>query len=263
MNALRLGAFPLLLVATLAAAYAGVTELVDRRLALVLLVVFITVVVASLERVIPLERDWNRARRDLVTDITYATVNGVFHPLLSAGLQLGCAALVPLLGTADVWPAGWPLVAQAVLALLLRELAHYGVHRLTHERGGWLWRWHATHHRAERLYWLNSNRLHVMNIVVDAVTGIVPLLLLGISPDALFVLVLVVAATNSWAHANVDFRVGPLLWVFSLPRLHRWHHSRAHDEACHNYGDVLIVWDWVFGTRHEPDAAPAELGLHR
>src|SRR5688500_15367558 len=123
--ALRAGAFPVLLASALAAAWLGGTGRVDQRVALIALVSFISLSVALLERVIPLEPDWNRARGDLWPDIAYTAVNGAFHPLLTAGMQLACAALVPLLGTADVWPSHWPLAAQAALALLYRELAHY------------------------------------------------------------------------------------------------------------------------------------------
>ncbi|WP_422822321.1 sterol desaturase family protein [Vreelandella nanhaiensis] len=33
------------------------------------------------------------------------------------------------------------------------------MHRASH-RIGWLWRLHAPHHSAERLYWLNGKRRH-------------------------------------------------------------------------------------------------------
>src|SRR5262245_55792751 len=117
MNALRVGAFPVLLAATVGAAVAGATHVVDQRLALVALVSFVAVTVAVLERVIPLDPDWNRPRRDVAADVAYTAVNGAIHPLLSAGMQLGCAALVPMIGTASVWPGHWPLWAQGVLAL--------------------------------------------------------------------------------------------------------------------------------------------------
>ena len=48
-----------------------------------------------------------------------------------------------------------------------------------------------------------------------------------------------------------------------MAELHRWHHSRILDEANTNYGQNLIVWDVVFGTRFLPaDREPPEdIGL--
>jgi sterol desaturase/sphingolipid hydroxylase (fatty acid hydroxylase superfamily) len=53
-------------------------------------------------------------------------------------------------------------------------------------------------------------------------------------------------------HSNVDVRLGPLNWVFSMADVHRWHHSVHREEMNTNYGAVLLVWDVVFGTRFAP-----------
>jgi sterol desaturase/sphingolipid hydroxylase (fatty acid hydroxylase superfamily) len=44
-----------------------------------------------------------------------------------------------------------------------------------------------------------------------------------------------------------------------MAELHRWHHSRLLRESNTNYGQNLIVWDIVFGTRFLPaDREPPE-----
>ena len=44
-----------------------------------------------------------------------------------------------------------------------------------------------------------------------------------------------------------------------MAELHRWHHSRTVRESNANYGQNLIVWDVVFGTRFLPkDREPPE-----
>jgi len=44
-----------------------------------------------------------------------------------------------------------------------------------------------------------------------------------------------------------------------MAELHRWHHSRVLEEANTTYGQNLIVWDVVFGTRFLPaDREPPE-----
>jgi len=48
-----------------------------------------------------------------------------------------------------------------------------------------------------------------------------------------------------------------------MTELHRWHHSRSIEEANHNYGGNLILWDVLFGTRFLPRdrEPPAEIGI--
>jgi sterol desaturase/sphingolipid hydroxylase (fatty acid hydroxylase superfamily) len=48
-----------------------------------------------------------------------------------------------------------------------------------------------------------------------------------------------------------------------MAELHRWHHSRLPQEANSNFGQNLIVWDVVFGTRLLPRdrRPPADIGL--
>jgi sterol desaturase/sphingolipid hydroxylase (fatty acid hydroxylase superfamily) len=54
-------------------------------------------------------------------------------------------------------------------------------------------------------------------------------------------------------------RLGPLNWFFSMAELHRWHHSTLLEESNTNFGQNLIVWDIVFGTRFLPkDREPPE-----
>ena len=61
----------------------------------------------------------------------------------------------------------------------------------------------------------------------------------------------------------MPIRIGPLNWIFSMAELHRWHHSKTVREANSNYGQNLIIWDVVFGTRYLPAdrEPPKEIGL--
>ena len=48
-----------------------------------------------------------------------------------------------------------------------------------------------------------------------------------------------------------------------MAELHRWHHSTLIEESNRNYGQNLIVWDVVFGTRFLPVGRepPADIGI--
>ena len=145
---------------------------------------------------------------------------------------------------------------------MLGELGQYWVHRLQHETD-LLWRIHALHHSAPRLYWLNAARFHPFDIGLNAIAANFVLILLGAGLDVLVLWLLFSAIHGIFQHANIPVRIGPLNWLFSMTELHRWHHSRLVEESNRNYGQNLIVWDVVFGTRFLPaDREPSrDIGL--
>jgi sterol desaturase/sphingolipid hydroxylase (fatty acid hydroxylase superfamily) len=166
------------------------------------------------------------------------------------------------LGAASAWPAHWPLLAQLPLALLAGEAVQYFTHRLGHE---WepLWRLHATHHSAPRLYFLNAARFHPLDVAIDTAAGLVPLVLLGAPAATTALFALFTAVFGYLQHCNVRVALGPLNYVFSMAELHRWHHAKDLRDANTNYGSNLIVFDLLFGTFHWPKdrEPPEEIGL--
>ncbi len=52
--------------------------------------------------------------------------------------------------------------------MIVSEFGSYWAHRLMHERP-LLWRLHAVHHSAERLYWLNAGRFHPLDTAMQYV----------------------------------------------------------------------------------------------
>lgn len=213
--------------------------------------------VALLERLHPYRRAWNRAERDVRTDLLHLLFTGpgsnaCFDATLRGVAVAGGAALAARLGHGP-WPSGWPLLAQLFLAILVAELGHYAFHRLSHENP-WVWRLHATHHSAPRLYWLNATRFHPLDLVALIACQTAPLLLLGIPPRTLLAYTLFAIVYGQLQHGNIALRTGPLDWLFSTPGLHRWHHSTDPREGNANYGAILITWDLVFGTFFRPRA---------
>ena len=220
----------------------------------------------TLERLLPYHRSWNRSRGDLHVDLGHLVVSGAFtvellRPfMLAFGLWAG-AWVSAALGV-EIWPQEWPLVLQLVLALVLGEFFMYWAHRLGHS---WqlLWRFHAVHHSAPRLYFLNAVRFHPVDLAISTYAPFVPLVALGADARLLALFILVTAVHGLFQHTNLPIRLGPLNWFFSMAELHRWHHSRLLEEANTNYGQNLIVWDIVFGTRFLPKdrEPPEEIGI--
>lgn len=196
---------------------------------------------------------------------SFGVVVGVVNPALELGLPLlaaGALAAVSLPATFGVFPNHWPLPAQLALAAVTAEFGQYWMHRLAHE---WppMWRFHASHHSAERVYWLNGFRVHPLNVVWHHLAGVFLLKLLGATTDILAVYLAMAGVVSAFQHANVRLILGPLNLIFSTNELHRWHHADLPEQGNRNYGGVLSIWDLVFGTYLRVEGErPARYGLY-
>ncbi|MAT93150.1 MAG: sterol desaturase [Halioglobus sp.] len=217
------------------------------------------------ERTYPYHRSWLRSHGDIGTDVAHTVgvglLTGLTSPLAVAGGVAVAGWLSAQLGS-DLWPERWPLLAQLFLALVIGELPGYWVHRWQHAWDG-LWRFHAVHHSAPRLYWLNAGRFHPVDILSTYVPTYLLLVALGCSAEILAYFGLVTAVHGLFQHSNMQLRLGPLNWIFSMAELHRWHHSRTLTEANSNFGQTISIWDWVFATRYLPAdrQPPREIGI--
>ena len=208
-------------------------------------------VLAVLERVLPYRREWVHSKGDLRADVAHFFLTAIpANELVKVAINF---ALVVAAGWGlsefgvKLWPTAWPMAAQLFLAVLLAELGHYSFHRWAHE-WPWLWRFHAVHHSAPRLYWLNATRFHPVDLFGTLLAQYVPLFVLGIPAHAFATYAIFTGVYGQLQHANIDVHTGRLRWLFSTPELHRWHHSTLPAEGNNNYGAIFSVWDWVFGT---------------
>ena len=80
--------------------------------------------------------------------------------------------------------------------------------------------------------------------------------LLGVSP---YQFVVISIATNIWGiaqHTRLVGRLGWLDWLFATPSNHRVHHGSNDIYLDKNYGEVLMIWDHLFGTYQREEEEP-------
>lgn len=218
------------------------------------------------EHLLPYERAQRRAAgRDRVVDGTsMALLMAVADPLLKALWPVLVVALWGLVGQPaglGLFQADQPLAAKLPAALLVAGLGEYGMHRLSH-RWAPMWGFHALHHSAERIYWLNAFRAHPVNLAWHQLAGYAVLLFLGVDGDTLATFAAVSITVAVFQHANARLRLGALNRIFSTNELHRWHHDSRPGQSQVNFGNVLSVWDQVFGTYRQSDTEqPGRPGL--
>jgi sterol desaturase/sphingolipid hydroxylase (fatty acid hydroxylase superfamily) len=217
-----------------------------------------------LERWMPHEETWTTSDGQLGADLSHTLVsNGAIQGLLVFSGMIGLSAVGTALGEPSfgIWPRHWPLTLQIVLGLIVSEFAMYWAHRIAHE---WtpLWHFHAVHHSVEKLWIVNSGRFHFVDAVKSVLPGIAILLMLGAPMEVLTWLSALGAFIGTLTHCNVAMRFGVLSAIFNTPELHRWHHSMDLREGNKNYGENIMLWDWLFGTWFNANRRPpATIGI--
>lgn len=251
---LRYGAYPALLLACMIGNMALLRQGAGVLLATYVPVTLGTLVVMALEGMLPYRSGWRPSRTEVLQDSTFLAL---VHVVLPKALAMASAFVIFEVfdgrgwGLSSWWPKGWPVPAQTVLMVLTVDAMRYWLHRISHE---WerLWRFHAVHHSPQRLYTLNVGRFHPVDKSLQFVLDALPFIALSVQEDVLSLYFVWYAVNGFFQHSNVDVRLGWLNYVVSGPELHRWHHSRLKEESNHNYGNHLIVWDVVFGSRYLP-----------
>lgn len=221
------------------------------------LLVVAALLVAYLERRSPYAPSWNRDHDDTRTDVAHFVGN-----LLVSHSSLAAFAVArPLWQGAAIWPSDWPFWAQALLGLAIVDVGLYAMHRASHGLG-WLWRLHALHHSPRRVYWVNGQRRHLLHELIEGAPGLIVLFLIG-APFVVYAAAITIVTLHLFMqHANVDYRLGPVRFVFAAAELHRWHHQRRWHDVQGNYAALFAVWDHLFGSSlGDRGDAPADVGM--
>lgn len=191
-----------------------------------------------------------RARGEIVTNLVLLLVNAVvFGPLLVVPILTGQSLMPRPQTLVDFW-AGTPGAVSVVVAIVLMEFAAYWRHRLEHARA--LWPVHATHHADEAMTWLSVRRKHPLGEMLAVLIDSLPVILLGLPFWAIGAAVLIRGWWGYLIHADVPWTLGPLGKVFISPAAHRLHHIRDEDLMGTNFGNILTMWDQLFGTYVDP-----------
>lgn len=216
------------------------------------------------ELTLPCREDWKPRRAEIGNDVLFmVTVQIALPYLLSISVVVALSHHLTAGGLTgrNYWPHDLPLAAQAGLMMLAAEFFRYWLHRAFHKVTP-MWRFHAIHHSPHRLYWLNVGRFHPIEKAVQYAVDAMPFALLGVSTEVLAAYFVFYAVNGFFQHSNCRVRLGPLNYLVSGPELHRWHHSKLARESDTNFGNNLIVWDLIFGTRFLPkDREVGPLGL--
>jgi len=206
---------------------------------------------------------------DAKLDYRYFIVNWLFKklliiPVLLSGQTVALWTLNYLNSAYEPLFLSWyyrDIVLSYTLCLfVLGDFSRYWLHRWMHTNR-WLWKFHEVHHSPESLNPFTFYRLHPVEIlllalrnaiVAGTVTGIFIFCfsarvdLYTVLGCNLFVVALF-SFTGNLRHSHIRLSYGR--WVERIlisPSQHQIHHQQ--DNMRKNFGSVLALWDWLFGS---------------
>ncbi len=151
-----------------------------------------------------------------------------------------------------------PLWGMWLLTFVLIDFVFYIYHRMSH-RMRFLWAIHMSHHSSEEMNFAVSFRQAWFG-PISKIPFFISLPLIGLDPTIIAVAGVMSTLWGIIGHTQIVGKLGPLEWVFNTPSHHRVHHGSNKQYIDKNYGNLLIIWDRMFGT-FEPEREQVQYGL--
>lgn len=176
----------------------------------------------------------------------------VLQPELETGIHSG--------STLHAWlTSEFSSVFRILAMVVICDFTSYWVHRLLHTRV--FWRAHLFHHSTENLYWLSGLRGSILHSMAFASAILVPAHFMVADPLEMLIVTCINFTVVFWVHTNVEVDIGYLAKIFVTPQYHKMHHGTSRAVRDKNYGNVLVVWDRLFGTYVQPKSEQIDMGL--
>ena len=151
-----------------------------------------------------------------------------------------------------------PLWLFWILTFVVIDLVFYIYHRMSH-RIRFLWAIHLSHHSSEEMNFAVSFRQAWFG-PISKIPFFMVLPLLGFDPTIIAAAGVISTLWGIVGHTQIVGRLGFVEWIFNTPSHHRVHHGSNEQYIDKNYGNLLIIWDRMFGT-FEPEKEKVRFGL--
>lgn len=144
-----------------------------------------------------------------------------------------------------------------VVTFITLDFAGYVVHTLDHKIN-FFWNSHLVHHSSEEFNLACALRQSISVFVRLFVILLLPAALLGVPAEVIAVVGPLHLFAQFWYHTQHIGRMGFLEKIIVTPSHHRVHHAINKEYLDKNMGQILIIWDKIFGTFQEelPDVKP-------
>lgn len=191
-------------------------------------------------------KKWKHARINFSLLGMVILINTLFG-VLAAGVFIGLQEThfgLLYLFDAPVW------VKLMISLLVLDLIAQYGVHYFLH-KVRWMWRLHIVHHSDKHVDVTTGTRHHPFDFMIREVFALVAVIITGMPISFYFFYRVLSVLFTYWTHANLKLPLSvdkALSYVIVTPNMHKFHHHFELPWTDSNYGNMLSIWDRIFGT---------------
>lgn len=199
------------------------------------------------------------ARADLFYALLHVT-NLYFGVTVLA--SLGALPAAHLAGRFLRWDllGGLPPLVGTLVLLVILDFFDYWLHRLVHEVD-FLWEVHRVHHSATEFTVLTGRRVHPADDALRLVGLALPAAMLGASEVQYLAVQWIVATVDLLQHSPLPWTYGWVgRWLVYSPVGHRLHHSPEPEHQGKNLGNLIPLWDRIFGTWYDGPRVNDEVG---
>jgi sterol desaturase/sphingolipid hydroxylase (fatty acid hydroxylase superfamily) len=217
-----------------------------------------------------------RTLNDYITEAaSFVQLTAFIQPAIIIGVALLCRQLFPQY---ENHFASVPVAIQFVVFLLIEDMPQYWWHRLAHN-SPWFWKLHLVHHASPAMGVTTSFRngalyyLLMPNLYLAAVA-----IFLGFTKVYLVytvVKLLIVMNAHSelrWDSFLYRYKIlHQVAWLvehtISTPATHFAHHGITNEDGISNnngnFGNMLFIWDQLFGTAKFTRQYPPAYGIEK
>ncbi|MCB9312280.1 MAG: sterol desaturase family protein [Lewinellaceae bacterium] len=196
---------------------------------------------------------------DMISSLSSGITNVIKDVLGLTVVIISYAWLVDHIAVVSI-QATW---AVYLVAFIVLDFAGYWMHRLEHEVNVF-WNRHIIHHSSEEFNLSCALRQSVSNVTSFIALFMIPAALLGVPAQVIGFIAPIHLFAQFWYHTRLIGKMGVLEAVLVTPSHHRVHHAMNDRYLDRNYGQILIIWDKLFGTfQPELAAEPPVYGVKR
>ncbi|MGJ8687814.1 MAG: sterol desaturase family protein [Spongiibacteraceae bacterium] len=204
-------------------------------------------------------KKWRHARVNLTFLVFSMLINLAFSIGIVLVVDWSAAMHFGLLNLVDmpVW-AGF-LITVVILDFTAQYFAHYLLHKLP-----FLFRFHMVHHSDTKVDATTATRHHPGDYVFREVLSLAVVFLVGAPVEYYIFYRMLTIFFGYTSHANILFPRWldrTLGWLVITPNMHKFHHHEEVHWTDSNYGNILSVWDRIFGTLVVDDPKKVVYGL--
>ncbi len=231
--------------------------------------IFISLVVWTLEIIFPWRKNQSTFRKDFWLDGFYMFFNFFIFSIAISGfyklLQIGFADIgisptsLSIIDLSTLAPA-----LQLIVFFVVLDFLQWFTHTLLHKYPV-LWQFHKVHHSVKEMGFAAHLRYHWMeNLLYKPLKTVGVMTLGGFEPQLAFIVHFIAITIGHLNHSNIKITWGPLKYIINNPVMHLYHHVYDLPKGRYgvNFGISLSVWDYIFGHNYIPeDSGTIELGF--